>query len=252
MISIFRRLRRSLLEQSRARKYLMYAVGETLLVVIGILIALQINNWAVDKDNRRLEKTYLQALKLEISEDIKFYSDTKDSLLNQQAYAQSVLYFMENKDEEIRDSLAFINAFRRCADGENLIRPQVNWNELQTTGRLSLIQNKDLVRKLFEYYTIQDQFATDFNRFPMEQRYTYRKIDHALFSMVEHLEYYEDWTVEQIPDLNVFTSIRSNPELANLTKSIMISSLVQSRYAQNTLDLATNLHKDIDRELEDQ
>lgn len=251
MISIFRRLRKSFLEQSQARKYLMYAVGEILLVVIGILIALQINNWAVDKDNRRLEKIYLQALKLEISEDIKFYSDTKDSLLNQQAYAQNVLYFMENENEAIRDSLTFINAFRKCANGENLIRPQVNWNELQTTGRLSLIQNKDLVRKLFEYYTIQDQFATDFNRFPMEQRYSYRKIDHALFSMVEHLEYYEDWTVEQIPDPKVFTSIRSNRELSDLTKSIMISSLVQYRYAQNTLDLAASLLHDIDRELED-
>ncbi|NNK12413.1 MAG: hypothetical protein HKP08_13790, partial [Flavobacteriaceae bacterium] len=65
MISILRRLRKSLLEQSRTRKYLMYAVGEILLVVIGILIALQINNWAVDMDNRRLEKTYLQALKQE-------------------------------------------------------------------------------------------------------------------------------------------------------------------------------------------
>ena len=252
MISFFRKLRRSLLEQSQARKYLMYAVCEILLVVIGILIALQINSWAVDRDNTRLEKTYLQALKLEISEDIKFYSDTKDSLLNQQAYAQNVLYFIENEDEVIRDSLTFINAFRKCADGENLIRPQVNWNELQTTGRLSLIQNKDLVGKLFEYYTIQDQFAVDFNKFPMDQRYAYRKIDHALFSVEEHLEYYENWTVEQIPEPNIFTSIRSNPELSDLTRSIMISSLVQSRMAQNTLDLATSLIKDIDRELDDQ
>ncbi|MEZ2414408.1 hypothetical protein ACA086_05535 [Muriicola sp. E247] len=252
MISILRRLRRSFLEQSQARKYLMYAVGEIILVVFGILIALQINSWAVHQDNLKLEKSYLEALRFELSDDIKFYTGVKDSLLNQKTYAQNILYFFENPMAKIKDSISFINDFRNCSDGENLIRPQVTWKELQSTGRLSLIRNKRLVKQLFEYYTILDQFAADFNKFPMDQRYAYRKIQHALFNSEEHIEFFEDWNQEQIPRQFIYTAIRSDPQLFDLTKSILISSLVQSRYAQNTLDLATSLLQDIDREIDDQ
>jgi hypothetical protein len=45
MIKFFRHIRRSLLEQNKMGKYFKYAIGEILLVVIGILIALSINNW---------------------------------------------------------------------------------------------------------------------------------------------------------------------------------------------------------------
>lgn len=50
-------------------KYFKYAIGEIILVVIGILIALQINNWNQDRNNSNEEKTVLTALKIEISEN---------------------------------------------------------------------------------------------------------------------------------------------------------------------------------------
>ena len=45
MIKFFRHIRKSLLEENKMGKYFKYAIGEIILVVIGILIALQINNW---------------------------------------------------------------------------------------------------------------------------------------------------------------------------------------------------------------
>ena len=45
MITLFRRIRQELIESGSFTKYLLYAIGEILLVVIGILIALQVNNW---------------------------------------------------------------------------------------------------------------------------------------------------------------------------------------------------------------
>ena len=45
MLTFLRKIRKSLIESGIARKYLLYAIGEIALVVIGILIALQINNW---------------------------------------------------------------------------------------------------------------------------------------------------------------------------------------------------------------
>lgn len=63
MIKLFRNIRRSLLTKNRFNKYLLYAIGEIILVVIGILIALQINNW---NENNKLEDKkqgyYLQLL----------------------------------------------------------------------------------------------------------------------------------------------------------------------------------------------
>ncbi|GLU45473.1 hypothetical protein Musp01_30970 [Muricauda sp. NBRC 101325] len=53
MIKFFRNIRKTLLNEGKTSKYLKYAVGEIILVVIGILIALHINNW---NENRKIQK----------------------------------------------------------------------------------------------------------------------------------------------------------------------------------------------------
>ena len=54
MIKFFRNIRKALLAENKFTKYLMYAIGEIVLVVIGILIALSINNW--NEDNASFER----------------------------------------------------------------------------------------------------------------------------------------------------------------------------------------------------
>ncbi|WP_273277430.1 DUF6090 family protein [Maribacter polysiphoniae] len=57
MIKFFRRIRQQVLTENKFSKYLLYAIGEIVLVVIGILIALQINNWnEIRKDNAETNK----------------------------------------------------------------------------------------------------------------------------------------------------------------------------------------------------
>ena len=65
MIKLFRNIRQSLLAEGKTTKYLKYAAGEILLVVIGILIALQINNW---NEDRKLKKETYQVL-LQMQDD---------------------------------------------------------------------------------------------------------------------------------------------------------------------------------------
>ena len=58
MIKFFRRIRQKLLTEGKTGRYLQYAFGEILLVVLGILIALQINNWNENRNSITQEKTY--------------------------------------------------------------------------------------------------------------------------------------------------------------------------------------------------
>jgi len=62
MINFFRRIRKKLADDNKPLKYMRYAVGEILLVVVGILIALQINNWNEHKKERKLERKVLTEL----------------------------------------------------------------------------------------------------------------------------------------------------------------------------------------------
>lgn len=67
MLSLFRKIRQKLLSQNRITRYLAYAVGEIVLVTIGILIALQINTW----NEERKEKIALKKIYLQIQQDLQ-------------------------------------------------------------------------------------------------------------------------------------------------------------------------------------
>ncbi|WP_299335495.1 DUF6090 family protein [uncultured Psychroserpens sp.] len=71
MIKFFRHIRRSLINQNQMGKYFKYAIGEILLVVIGILIALQINNWNEKQKDIEKEQQILLSLREEFKQNIK-------------------------------------------------------------------------------------------------------------------------------------------------------------------------------------
>ena len=68
MIKFFRKIRQKLLSEDKFSKYLLYAIGEIILVVIGILIALQINNWNQNRLNKQLESQYYERLLEDVRE----------------------------------------------------------------------------------------------------------------------------------------------------------------------------------------
>ncbi len=74
MIKIFRKIRQSLLTKGKTRKYVKYAIGETLLVVIGILIALQINNWNEErKFNKEIANVLVEVRSNLITDSLNIY-----------------------------------------------------------------------------------------------------------------------------------------------------------------------------------
>jgi hypothetical protein len=71
MIKFFRKIRHQLLTEKKMQKYLLYAIGEIALVMIGILLALQVNNWNEHKTNLNQASNHLATIKLNIEDDIK-------------------------------------------------------------------------------------------------------------------------------------------------------------------------------------
>lgn len=70
MIRFFRLLRRKFLEEGHIRKYFWYALGEILLVMIGILLALQVNNWNAERKQNAAIQSYLIQIQNELMEDL--------------------------------------------------------------------------------------------------------------------------------------------------------------------------------------
>ena len=74
MIKFFRKIRHRLLSENKVSKYLLYAIGEIILVVIGILIALQINTWNQNRQNRAEELKILKSLYKEVEANIETFN----------------------------------------------------------------------------------------------------------------------------------------------------------------------------------
>lgn len=109
MIKFFRKIRQKLLSENKFSKYLLYAIGEIILVVFGILIALQINNWNQNRSERQVEKRLLlelynnleyneQRLNLDIKEEFKSIHSVKQVLKileNRLPYQDSMDYHFD-------------------------------------------------------------------------------------------------------------------------------------------------------------
>ena len=75
MIKFFRKIRQNLLSEGKTGKYFKYAIGEIILVVIGILIALSINNWSNNIQKRDIENEYLLSLQTEFKTNLEKIND---------------------------------------------------------------------------------------------------------------------------------------------------------------------------------
>jgi len=179
MLRFFRTLRQSLLAENRAGKYLLYAVGEIVLVVIGILIALQINNWNEERiDNIRL-KNHLNVLQNSLKEDVdnlqtlvrinRFRSGSMNYLLKSRGEPTSfldsdvgmspteLLELLPPRyvdDDPTNDSLQLSLLAFEWSDRPNFV--QINRDaieELKNTGVFSMIRDTVLKKSITKYYS---------------------------------------------------------------------------------------------------
>ncbi|MGB5189981.1 DUF6090 family protein [Robiginitalea sp.] len=155
MFRFFRSLRQSLIGKNQSGKYLKYALGEIVLVVIGILIALQINTWNEGLVNKKKEKEYLNNL----IEDLK----TQENLVNTQIRHEAT---MRGNCEK---ALKYLNAEKIPGDSVSKYLETVTrrtfvvndptFQDLKSSGNILLIKDSDLRKKILSFYQYLDYSA---------------------------------------------------------------------------------------------
>lgn len=107
MINFFRNIRKTSLSRKRIGKYLLYAIGEIILVVIGILIAVQINNW---NDNRKLESKEIAGIQ-NLIEEIEFNNTVLKSVIDVDSTSvqigKNLMLILKDQETEYQDYMSY-------------------------------------------------------------------------------------------------------------------------------------------------
>jgi hypothetical protein len=156
------------MERNKTGKYLKYAIGEIVLVVIGILIALSINNW----NEKRLEKNeaanYVEQIKIELESDITHFNNDISLMQNWSDYLNKV---SDGKYNEVDLSRLLIYLPRNLS-ARNF---GISYYKMLESGIIKHIENNQIGKKLQTYYLINCS------------EYNYRTEFHANF-ISDHIE----------------------------------------------------------------
>ncbi len=160
MIGFFRKLRQSLLEGNKFSRYLLYALGEIILVVIGILIALQINNANEDRKSAIQEELYLRRLLTENKEDIRTFTQNIADLnkgIETIKGLSKALTEPDHSDEQLL--LAARNFFQYGSIYPVFSSSTSTFDDLSSTGNLKLIRNTELREQIVKHYAKHKQIS---------------------------------------------------------------------------------------------
>lgn len=153
MIKFFRRIRYNLMEKNKTRKYLKYAIGEIVLVVIGILIALQVSNWNQQRIQNKEEKRALINLKL----DFDYNYITLDSIITRTeksiALQTTILNHTGNKPRP-KTEAEFDSAINALSALSVYFPKDGYLNDLLNSGKLDILKNTNLRNRLSSWNSV--------------------------------------------------------------------------------------------------
>ncbi len=150
MIKLFRNIRQNLLNEGKTSKYFKYAIGEIVLVVIGILIALQVSNWNKQNEDRKLEKRYVSELILDLQKDSIFIADTRQTSYQQMLSKSKLTEYFEGQQFTEDSLIVYFGDQWKPVPKFNPITTTLD--ELKSTGNIRVIQNSTIRRKILETY----------------------------------------------------------------------------------------------------
>jgi len=242
MITFLRKIRKQLLSKSQFTSYLLYAIGEILLVVFGILIALQINNWNENHQEKRKQIYYLKSLKSDLQandaelERVIKYSKRTISL------ADSLLRLSEKSLENI-EIKGLTTQILNAGNYSIFNNKSSTVRELMATGDLKLIKN-DSLRSYMANWESEIEDIRSYEVPNTEHSQNYFKF------VMKHLDVYKGRLNKPPIDLPMLGQLFANREFMNgLAGRASYPKWLAEQY-HNQKEKTEVLLKLIDKELE--
>ncbi|HEY5688819.1 MAG TPA: DUF6090 family protein [Yeosuana sp.] len=161
MINFFRKIRKQMADDNRPLKYLSYAIGEIVLVVIGILIALQVNNWNESRLEQKRINQYAKSLVQDLKNDIDMLEVSLFQAEKKYGFIDSLRYLINHTPH-----LDLSNTDLYVIGHDIMYRPykwnRTTFNELKNSGGLRYITNDSLQKKLVAYESFSNHLDEDF------------------------------------------------------------------------------------------
>ena len=162
MIKFFRRIRQHLLSENKFRKYLIYGLGEIVLVMIGILLALQVNNWNVDR------KSVLKAEELSenLLQELRGVKNLMDNQLRAVEFQQKLIQYVTNNNEIQMDTALALSKFGSFqVDPLNFVFSYIAYlnprgdlyNSAINEGTIALLESEEVVSDLNTAFTMSEK-----------------------------------------------------------------------------------------------
>jgi len=181
MMKFFRKIRKKLLTENKFSNYLTYAVGEILLVMIGILLAFQVNTWNQERQNKKLEKEYLKGFIQDLNQDSLDLSKViSKASVNIKLCVDVIIELGDSLPKHYYENKFFNTAMSeiKINDGNEVIYKsyselvrnfgekttqltqhrsfdlaRVTLDDLLSTGNIDVIQNEELRNEIQNYYS---------------------------------------------------------------------------------------------------
>lgn len=147
MIKLFRNIRQNLLMENKTSKYFKYAIGEIALVMIGILLALQVNNWNESRKVKTFEKEILTLIDQNLERDYALLSIERLKTLEAQTYTDKLLeqVALKNYNDSLNRWMGKIICFER-------FKSQSSAFEVLKSKGLDVVSDNELQLALISYY----------------------------------------------------------------------------------------------------
>jgi len=239
MIKFFRKIRQNLLSEGKTGKYLKYAIGEIVLVVIGILIALQINNWNEGKKQRNLEVKTLSELQSAFKEDLK---DLNFNLNFHKKGLKACEQLIHAFDQSLHYHDSLDQYFGQYSNITVLVHNTGAYETLKSRG-LDIIENDTLRSQITN---LHDNFYNYI--LEIQQSFDYSDLNENKQIMLKHMS---DWKFfESAKPIN-YEQLSQDKEFRNRLKYIMQARQISIHRYQRAIDecadVIINIEKEVDK-----
>jgi hypothetical protein len=243
MIKFFRKIRQKLLMENKTSKYFKYAIGEIILVVIGILIALQLNNWNQNRIDKIKSQEYHQRIIEDLDQLNTILSKESKRALRVQKYLSASVKILRGKEltKKNKDTLdlALNNYFQMVELQESL----GTYEELKSSGQLGLIYNKDLRKKLNKYVEALGAYSKIITLLASQVNKTEPIDKHVTLSVAE------EFPLNKISLQYDFDLLKKDNFLINTLSRYSLHWKTKSFFSNNMLEVGESLKKNILKEL---